>query len=516
MAIEGDNEVGHNSPNYEGRLPRRFGAFSIIALAFVMTNSWCAYTPTFVAALSAGGSSAVFWAPVVAALACGVIATGMAELASAFPASGGPYHYTYMLSPEKYRFFLAYLVGWLSMLAWLFAACSVCVYTARSLLAIGSLYNVAYTATQWQVWTVYTGIVASSASIMCLLPRVMPLMNSILFWMSVLGLLASTTALLAASGATRPGSAVFTEWVNQTGWNDGIAFLLAVGQCMFSFMCLDAASQFSEQIQNPSRDVPRAMLGAVLIGLVTIALYSIAILFSVNDFAPIIASDLPILEVYRQALDSRGGAVFFAVVVVIICFGGSMAGVAGASYLIWAFARGNGVPFSHFFAKIHPQLQAPVNSTVLTAVFCIVYGLLYIASTTAFNSFVSTSVLTLYITYAVPQGIVLWRGRDAVLPEHSFDLGRIFGPFCNIFSCLWMSLYMVVLCLPIYIPVAAETMNYVFVVVIGSLVFIAVMWIFQGRTSFTGPQNGYPGSEMGTVQGVAISANSKISTQLPP
>ncbi|KAL1865226.1 hypothetical protein Plec18167_009494 [Paecilomyces lecythidis] len=429
----------------------------------------------------------------------------MAELASAFPSSGGPYYYAYMVSTEKYRALVAYVVGWLSVLAWLFAFCSICTYTAQIILALASFYHPLYIATQWQVWIVYTGIIIICTLIACLLPRLVPLLNSLVFWVSILGFLTSVITLLAVSGAKQSGSVVFTEWINQTGWDDGLAFLLAVGQCMFCFMCLDAAAHLSEQLQNPSRDIPRAMSASVLIGFATIVPYSLAMLFSIIDFAPIIATSLPILEVYHQALDSRGGAMFFAVVILVICFGGCIAGILGISYLIRAFARDNGVPFSRVFSKIQPGLQVPLNATLLTAIFSILYGLLYIGSTEAFNSFISTSVLTLYTAYVVPQGIVLWRGRDRVLPEHWFNLGRIFGPFCNIFSCLWMCLYTVIFCFPIYLPVTVKSMNYVSVVYVGSLVFIAVMWILHGKRGFTGPQIDDFGPEMST--GAANSAD---------
>lgn len=430
----------------------------------------------------------MFWAPIVAGLACLFISVGLAELASAFPSSGGQYHYMFMVSGPRYRALAAYIIGWLSVLSWLFASCSLFIYTAKFFLSLATFYNPGYTATQWQEWLIYVALIIICTLMLCLLPQLVYLWNSLIFWVSVLGFLISVIALLAASDIKQSSSVVFLEWVNQTGWDNGVAFLLAVGQGMYSFMCLDAATHLSDQLQNPSRDVPRAILGAVVIGLVTIIPYSVAILFSTHEFAPILASDLPILEVYHQALSSRAGATALAVILLFINIGGCTVALIGVSYLIRAFARDNGIPFSKVFSKIHPNLQMPVNAMILNAIFLIIYGLLYIGSTEAFNSFISSSILTLYITLVVPQGIALWRGRDRVLPERQFNLGRIFGPLCNLFSCLWMSLYTVVFCLPFHLPASVKTMNYVCVVVIGSLIFIGTLWILQGKRSFVGPQ----------------------------
>lgn len=164
--------------------------------------------------------------------------------------------------------------------------------------------------------------------------------------------------------------------------------------------------------------------------------------------------------------------------------------------LLWAFSRDNGLPYSSVFARTHPTRLVPANATILTAVFCILYGLIYIGSATAFNSFVATAILSLNITYTIPQFIALVRGRSKVLPKRQFDLG-VFGAVCNGFATLWVSLYAVLFCFPIFLPVTADTMNYVSVVMAGTFLFIAAMWWVGGkRKVFTGPNIGAEGLEL--------------------
>jgi choline transport protein len=206
------------------------------------------------------------------------------------------------------------------------------------------------------------------------------------------------------------------------------------------------------------------------------------------------------MEVYYQALSNRGGAAFFTFWILFIYFGATIALVVTSGRLLWAFARDNGLPYSSVFAKTHPTLKVPVNATLLTAGFCILYGLIYIGSTTAFNSFVATAILSLNLTYAIPQFILLLRGRS-VLPARPFDLGPIFGPFCNIFSTAWVLLYAVLFCFPIFIPVTVETMNYVSVVMAGTALYVVVAWWLpsglggKGKV-FTGPKVGKEGLEI--------------------
>ena len=57
-----------------------------------------------------------------------IIAAGLAELASAYPSSGGQYHFAFMVSSVKTRAFAAFITGWLSTLAWCLTTTSAAIY----------------------------------------------------------------------------------------------------------------------------------------------------------------------------------------------------------------------------------------------------------------------------------------------------------------------------------------------------------------------------------------------------
>lgn len=54
-----------------------------------------------------------------------------------------------------------------------------------------------------------------------------------------------------------------------------------------------------------------------------------------------------------------------------------------------------GIPYSEFFSHVDVYRDFPLRATVLSICFCCLYGLLYLASTTAFNSIVTGAVLYL-------------------------------------------------------------------------------------------------------------------------
>ncbi|KAH7215528.1 amino acid/polyamine transporter I [Fusarium oxysporum] len=467
-------------------IPQIFSTLSAVAMAFSITNTWIGYSATFVPPLLAGGGPAVVFALVLACVACTIIALGLAELSSAFPSSGGQYHYAAMVSNERYRNPIAFAVGWISILGWLFTTASTTIFCSQTCLMIASFYHPSFVWKAWQVWLIYVLITVISCLIIVFLARFIPAAEKIFLFSSLLGLAVAFITILATSEHKQPPKLVFADWVNVTGWPDGLAFLLATGQAMYGFLGLDGATHIAEELPNPERTVPRVIVMIMVIGTVTSIPWTIAMLFSTNDLDKVASSALPIFEVFLQAINSKAAATFFTVWICFIYYGAMVSCFVTSGRLIWAFSRDGGLPYSRTFAKIHRTLQAPVNATLLAGAFLIIFGLLYVASTTAYNSIVGLAIMSTNITCAIPQAILLIRGRN-ILPSRYFDLGRIGGTFCNAFSTLYAILYVVLFCFPLSLPVEADSMNYLAAVLVAAFVFICILWFGWKRHTFHGP-----------------------------
>jgi choline transport protein len=245
-------------------------------------------------------------------------------------------------------------------------------------------------------------------------------------------------------------------------------------------------TDFSQEVPDPGRNIPKVMWLTPVIGIATTVPFVVATLFSTVDLGEVVRSELPILTLYHQATGSKTAAVIFTVWLIFNYFGGVLAGLATSGRMAWAFARDNGLPFSTTLATVHPRFQTPVASTVSCAVLMALYGLVYIASSTAYSSIVSMSILSMNATYVIPQGILLFRGREKVLVDRYFDLGR-YGVFVNAFSCLWVGLYTVIFCFPTIMPPAPSNMNYLAPVVVIIVVLILVVWYGGKKKTFLGP-----------------------------
>ncbi|KAJ0421166.1 amino acid permease-domain-containing protein [Aspergillus carlsbadensis] len=229
---------------------------------------------------------------------------------------------------------------------------------------------------------------------------------------SFVGFVASLVTVLATQKNSQSAREVFLDYRNNSGWSDGTSFLIGLGTCMYAYLAIDGACHIAEELPNPSRDVPQAMGLTMLIGIVPAIPWTVAFLFSATDTDAIVASPTPIYTIYLQATDNRPAATVLTVWILFVYFGALVSCMVTTGRLAWAFARDGGLPYSSFFAQIHTQQQAPANATIACAAAIMLYGLIYIGSTTAFNSFLALSILSLNLTYAVPQGILLAPGRE--------------------------------------------------------------------------------------------------------
>lgn len=99
---------------------------------------------------------------------------------------------------------------------------------------------------------------------------------------------------------------------------------------------------------------------------------------------------------------------------------------------------------------------------------------------------VGAAIIFLQTSCALPQAILLWRGRH-IMPERPFSLGR-FGFAINLISVLWVILLDILCFFPIERPVTKENMNYVSVVSVGLTVTVLALYFYSKKGEYLGPR----------------------------
>lgn len=132
------------------------------------------------------------------------------------------------------------------------------------------------------------------------------------------------TCLSCASPNFQSADFVFTRYINDVGWNNGVAWILGLLQSMlpiystiqalisgsFGLTGYDAVSHMVEEMPNPHLNAPKTMVAAVLIGASSSFVFLICLLFSMQDVDLVNSSPAgALLETMYQATSSRAGAV---------------------------------------------------------------------------------------------------------------------------------------------------------------------------------------------------------------
>jgi choline transport protein len=126
-----------------------------------------------------------------------------------------------MVASPRWRAFVAFVTGWMSVFAWLFTTASACIFCAQICVNLANFFHEDYISTQWQIYLIYVAFVAACTLITIFLPKQIPIAETVFFIASVAGFLVFIVTVLGLSETKQSAKTIFVEWVNETGWNDG-------------------------------------------------------------------------------------------------------------------------------------------------------------------------------------------------------------------------------------------------------------------------------------------------------
>lgn len=470
---------------YKPELRRNFSTLALLGCGFGLTNSWCGISGSLVTGISSGGPMMIVYGIVIIACVSLAVAISLSELASAMPNAGGQYYWTMKLAPRKYAPIASYMCGAYAWAGSVFTSASVTITLGQ---AIVGLYYLGSGNTdappRWAIFITYE-ILNIILMVFNMWEKPLPMISQSALYVSLLSFVVITITVLAkSSGHYQSASFVFSDFSNGTGWSSsGIAFIVGLINPNWSFSCLDAATHLAEETLTPETDIPKAIIGTVLIGFFTSFIYVIAMFFSIRNLDDILKSNIgaPILDIYHQAIGNRGGAIVLGCFFVLTLVGCNISSHTWQARLCWSFARDNGLPGSRWWSKVS-RTGVPVYAHLMSCGWCAIIGCIYMASTTAYNAVVIGCILFLLISYSIPIVFMLCRGRSNI-SHGPFWTGKI-GLICNIVVVLWTVFAVVFYSLPPVMPVTAGNMNYVCAVIAVFTAYVILYWFCRGEKTF--------------------------------
>ena len=379
----------------------------------------------FSSAVPVAGPGVVF-SFIFAGVVAGLTAICYAELASAVPVSGSSYSYAYATLGEG----IAMVVAACLLLEYGVSAAAVAVGWSQYLNeAFDNLFG----------FTIPDNLSnAPEQDGIFNLPAV--ILIALCAWLLIRG--ASESAKVnAIMVLIKLGVLVLFIVVGVSGWDsdnlsdftpfgvDGIE--AAAGIIFFSYIGLDAVSTAGEEVHNPRRTLPLA----ILIALVTVTtLYVLVAIVAVaaQPLADFEGQEAGLSAILESVVDSSWPATVIAIGAVISIFSVTLVVIYGQTRILFAMARDGMIP--GFFHRLNPRTLTPVRSTIACA---LVIGLLAGVLPIDFLAEM-TSIGTLVAFLIVSVGVIVLRRRAPDLPRGFKVPGYPVTPILSILGCFWI------------------------------------------------------------------------------
>jgi amino acid transporter len=343
---------------YTGQFERGMGLWSNMALGFTYLSPLVGVYSLWAFSLSVGGPPAMWWI-VIVGLGQLLVALVFGEVVSQYPLAGGIYPWTRRLWNRRYAWTVSWIYIWAvivtitavaqfggGFVAALFgvtATPAVGLLFAVGLLAIALIANVSGTRTLARVAKI--GLAAELAGVV------------------LLGL------YLLLFQREQPFSVFFDTM--GAGGDEAyvVTFLAASLSGLFLFYGFEACGDVAEEVSDPTRRIPKAMILTIVVGGVSGLLSYAGYVLAAPDLEAIVAGEDadPIPGILESTLGTFGSKVFLVVIVVafISCV---LSLQAAGSRLLYSFGRDRMLPGSRWLAHLPARHAVPINALVVVTV----------------------------------------------------------------------------------------------------------------------------------------------------
>ena len=221
-----------------------------------------------------------------------------------------------MLSTKKYAPIVSWVTGWLTLVGNWTVTLSINFSGAQLILSAITIFNEGYVATQWQVVLCFWAVMMIAFSVNVFGAKYLDLINKIcIFWTGASVIIIMVT-ILVMSGERRSAKYVFSHFdASASGWPDGWAWFVGLLQAACRFLSpkipcfansvIDTLTGYGmvasmcEEVQNPEREVPKAMVLSVAAAGITGLLYVIPILFVLPEVSLLLEQAQPIGLIFK-------------------------------------------------------------------------------------------------------------------------------------------------------------------------------------------------------------------------
>jgi basic amino acid/polyamine antiporter, APA family len=206
----------------------------------------------------------------------------------------------------------------------------------------------------------------------------------------------------------------------------------AAGTIFFSFIGLDAVSTAGDEVKDPQKTMPRALLAALFIVITFYVLVAVAAVGTQpwQEFEG--QSEAGLAKILENVTGTPIWGTILALGAVISIFSVTLVTLYGQTRILFAMGRDGMLP--HLFARVSPRTQTPVNNTIIVAI--VVAILAAIVPLDYLIDVVSIGTLTAFIVVSL--GVIILRYREPDLPRGFKVPGFPVTPILSILACAYI------------------------------------------------------------------------------
>ncbi|KAF8942705.1 hypothetical protein BGZ47_006218, partial [Haplosporangium gracile] len=357
------------SLGYKPVMSRSLNWLSQTGIALTSSNVLCGIITLYGLTLTNGGPAWAKWSYLVIGIMSFIVSLCLAELASAYPTTGGVHHWVYELGSIRRRPFLTWMTGWLTVAGSVASASSVAFYFSS---VLGEILVIVHK-------------IALTPGIL-----VMFHLGAVLFWQSInlfpirgfgyisaasgiyiVGVIIAFAIALLSHAQVEAGwvHVPFTAFLNYSGNSNAVyAALSSTLMASFVFCPQDTVIRMSEEIRRPekviSRLVTMSSLVSLILGFPIILGLNYGILHPIKG---LLDEAVPVVDVILMTLGRSLGITFVVLILIGIFFTG-LTRLSIASRVVYSFARDGGLPKSSYWNHLQSRRKTPQRVSWLVTV----------------------------------------------------------------------------------------------------------------------------------------------------
>ncbi|MDR7288053.1 MULTISPECIES: APC family permease [Mycolicibacterium] len=434
-------QAGQARPDQPEHFKRSIGLVSNFSLGFTYLSPGAGVLSIFAVGLAIAGPPSIWWFPIVAVGQI-LVALVFGEVVSQYPITGGIYPWTRRLWGRRY----AWMAAWIYMAALVVTTTSVVQF---SIPFLAKLFHIPLNqdtnlAIALALLLIAFGLNSTGTKTLARVARIG-------FYCELVGVVALGLYLLLFKRQHPFG--VFFDSFGVAGDGPYIgAFLMAALVGLWMFYGFEACGDVAEEVENPERKIPVAMILTIVIGLVAAMIAYAGFVLAAPNLEEIVAGNVadPIPDIVR---DSAGefGMNLLLIVAATVFLSAVLSQQAALSRLIFSFARDNMLPRSRWLSQLHEEVggagAVPRNAMIVACCaptlicFWLYFNPNSITQVTAF------AVLGIYVCFHMVVAAALRQRLKGWRPAGAWSLGRA-GFAVNVLALCYGVAAMILLALP--------------------------------------------------------------------